>query len=385
MKVKRTEQFRIKKSSSFYPVIDELCLKAKNLYNYGNYVIRDEFITTTKQKEQGLMENAHWIRYNELYHLCKTSDPYKDLGASAAQGVLRKLDQNWKSFFASMKEYKKNPDKFLGRPKLPKYLPKKEGRYELDITNQMFCIKNNKIWFQWGKLKALNEYFATNISPESKLCMARFVPGAKEYTLEVVYEMDVPDTETVIPQRVAGVSFGTNNLITVVTNCRVTPFSVNGRPIQSINRYYDKTISQKQSDLKQRNRKDWSNEMRRFTTKRNNKVKDYIHKTSKMLIDFCRENQIDTIVCNYQPLQKQNLPKSRTFQVMPHQILLEKIQYKCEDAGILMKTIASKSDEFPDDINKDVFAGYQAIEKLELQPMDELIANGKHPKILNVL
>ena len=47
MKANRTEQHRIKKSNQFYPIIDELCWKSKNLYNYANYIIRQEFIETS--------------------------------------------------------------------------------------------------------------------------------------------------------------------------------------------------------------------------------------------------------------------------------------------------------------------------------------------------
>ena len=72
MKVSRVEQHRIKKSKKnnkddkLFKIIDDLCWKSKNLYNYGNYIIRQEFIESSKQKEQGLIEDARWIQYNEL-------------------------------------------------------------------------------------------------------------------------------------------------------------------------------------------------------------------------------------------------------------------------------------------------------------------------------
>lgn len=52
------------------------------MYNYGNYIIRQEFIQTSKEKEEGLRENANWIKYNELFKLCKESDPYRELGSN---------------------------------------------------------------------------------------------------------------------------------------------------------------------------------------------------------------------------------------------------------------------------------------------------------------
>ena len=112
MKANRVEQHRIKKHHKFFAIIDDLCWKSKNMYNYGNYIVRQEFIETSKEKEQGLRDEAHWIRYNQLFHIIKESEPYKDLGNNVGQATLRKLDNVWKSYFEGLKEYKKNPDKF---------------------------------------------------------------------------------------------------------------------------------------------------------------------------------------------------------------------------------------------------------------------------------
>ena len=68
IKIQRTEQHNIKYGSDFYKFIDEYCFKSKNLYNYANYIVRQEFINNNK-----------WIHYNELFQLVKESDPYKDI------------------------------------------------------------------------------------------------------------------------------------------------------------------------------------------------------------------------------------------------------------------------------------------------------------------
>ena len=112
MKTNRVEQHRIKKSHKFFHIIDDLCLKSKNMYNYGNYIIRQEFINTFKEKEKGLRESANWIRYNTLFSMVKDSEPYKDLGSNVGQATLRKLDNNWSSFFESTKDYMNNPTKY---------------------------------------------------------------------------------------------------------------------------------------------------------------------------------------------------------------------------------------------------------------------------------
>ena len=272
MKANRTEQHRIKKSNQFYPIIDELCWKSKNLYNYANYIIRQEFIETSKQKEEGKIEKAHWIKYNELFQLCKTSDCYKCIGSNVGQATLRKLDKNWKSFFAAIKDYSKNPSKYLGRPKLPKYLPKEDGRFELGIDNIKFRIVDGYIYFSWKPLKIMNNIFRTKIPDDSKLIQLRFVPRGNEYIMEVVYEIDVPETENIISERIASIDLGIDNLMTITTNCGIEPLVINGKPLKSINQYYNKKISEMRSELKLRHGKDWSTAMQKLTDKRNNKV-----------------------------------------------------------------------------------------------------------------
>ena len=78
MKVQRCEQHNIKLDSEFGKFIDDYCFKSKNLYNYGNYIVRQEFVETSKEKENGLRENANWIQYNQSFHILKQNmqQPY---------------------------------------------------------------------------------------------------------------------------------------------------------------------------------------------------------------------------------------------------------------------------------------------------------------------
>lgn len=341
MKTNRVEIHRIKKNNPFFSIIDELCWKSKNLYNYGNYIVRQEFINTSKEKEQGLRENAHWIRHYDLCKMLKTSDPYKDMGSNVGQATLKKLDQAWKAFFQSIKDYSKHPEKYLGRPKMPGYLPKETGRYECDLTNDKFRIINGFLYFSWTPLKCMNHTFRTAIPEGTKLMQCRFIPKAEEYEMEIVYQIDVPDIENT-SVRIASIDLGIDNLMTITTNCGINPIVINGKPLKSMNQYYNKQMSKMRSELKKKNNAEWSKEMQRFTTKRNHKVDDYIHKATKMVIDFCKENNIDTLVCGYNSGWKQesNMGKreNQKFISIPYQNILLRLQYKCETAGIRFLT-----------------------------------------------
>jgi hypothetical protein len=66
----------------------------------------------------------------------QSHEAYKALPARVSQQVLRLLDKNWVSFFKARKAYEEDSSKFTGRPKLPKYKHKTEGRNILIYTRQ---------------------------------------------------------------------------------------------------------------------------------------------------------------------------------------------------------------------------------------------------------
>ncbi|WP_200899755.1 hypothetical protein [Geobacillus stearothermophilus] len=74
----------------------------------------------------------------------KHEQVYKELPAQTSQQILRLLDKNWKSFFKAIKDWIKNKEKYLGKPKLPKY-KKKNGRNVVIFTNQQCKIKPESV------------------------------------------------------------------------------------------------------------------------------------------------------------------------------------------------------------------------------------------------
>ena len=138
MIVQRIEKHIIKSSDRYYTLLDDFCFKSKNLYNFANYNIRQEFI-----------KNNKYLNYYDIDKLMKTleSKDYRDMPtAQSAQQCLKLLDKNWKSFFKSIKDWSKHPEKYLGRPKLPKY-KKKSGRNILILTNCNCKLKEGYIKF----------------------------------------------------------------------------------------------------------------------------------------------------------------------------------------------------------------------------------------------
>ena len=324
MLAKRVEQHLIKKNNPLWKTIDNLCFKSKNVYNCANYIIRQEFIN-----------NGKWIRCNELDKLMQKQDCYYELGSQCSQQTLKILDENWKSFFSSIKDWRKNQYKYLGIPKLPKYKNKEKGRFILSLKNIQFKIKDSYIFFSWKPLKLLNNQFKTKIN--GRPMQLRFIPRGDYYVMEVVYEINVPDVNT-DNTNIIGIDLGIDNFVTISNNIGVKSIIINGRGIKSINQYYNKKTSQIRSQLKTLHNKDWSNILQRLTNKRNNKVTDFLHKASKKVIDYCLENNVDTIVIGRNKNWKQESVLSKqvnqSFISIPHEEFIKKVKYKAENVGI---------------------------------------------------
>lgn len=324
MKINRVEQHQIKKSNSTWKLIDDLCFKSKNVYNCANYIIRQEFI-----------KNNKWIRYNELDKIMQKQDCYYELGSQCSQQTLKILDKNWVSFFKGIKDWSKHKDKYLGKPKLPQYKHKEVGRFVLTLTNAQCKIKDQWLYFSWKPLKVLNNKIKTNV--HDKLMQVRFIPRGDNYVLEIVYEINIPEIKNG-NKNIIGIDIGLDNLATVSNNIGLQPFIINGKPLKSMNHYYNKEKSKIQSDLKLKHDKNWCNKLQSLTNKRNNKVDDYIHKASKYIVDWCIQNNIDTVVIgkniNWKQKSKMSKKVNQNFVGIPHDKFIQKIQYKCENNSI---------------------------------------------------
>ena len=330
--MKLTQQIIVrknKKNKKIYEEVDLLCWKSKNLYNSGLYEIRQYFFNTGK-----------YLNYYELDKLFNSNNQkdYKNLPSKVSQSILRKLDKNFISFFNAYKDYKVNPHKYLGKPKLPKYKDKGKGRNIVIYNNQAISKKELKRGYikpsQTNLLININ--FNKNINEDS-LCEVRLIPRSSYYVIEIVYDIKSLDKK-IDNKRYASIDLGVSNLCTISSNTTNQSFIINGRPLKSINQYYNKKKSYYQSKLKKVNDNNSSKRIDRLTIKRNNKVKNYLHKTSKYIVNHLVSNNINTLIIGNNKNWKQdtNIGKvnNQNFINIPHSTLINMLSYKCEMLGI---------------------------------------------------
>lgn len=323
IKAQRCEQIIIKKNHPKFKVIDQQCFYSKNLYNEANYTLRQEFV-----------KNGNYISYRQMNKDFKTHGNYKLTFSQPANCTLRLLDKNWKSYFRAIKDWKIHPEKYLGMPKLPKYL-KKNGRFPWMIPNNS-CLYDYKKGAVYIRSRLLNDY-EWKCRCLGRLIQVRFIPKGSCYVMEIVYETEIPDVKE-NNNRIASIDLGVNNLVTMTNNIGLNPIIINGKGIKSINQYYNKRLAKEKSLLKIRHNQDWSNKLDILTRKRHQRIKNYMHNTSAYVIRWCLEHDINTVVVgkntNWKQSSKMGKRINQNFIQIPYQMLLQQFRYKCENVGI---------------------------------------------------
>jgi len=314
------EQHVIEPTDPRYTIIDKAAFASKNLYNAALYEIRQSFIHQGK-----------YLNYNHLDKIMQKHEAYQALPRKVSQQVLKLLDKNWKSFFKALQAWNEDPSKFLGRPRLPKYKDKTKGRNVLVYTIQAL----SKPSLKKGSIKP--SQLGIQIRTRQKgIDQVRIVPRHGFYVVEVVYEKEAIQAE-VDPTLYAGIDIGINNLAALTSNkMGFVPCIVNGRPIKSINQYYNKRRAELQSKLgKDRYA---SRRLDRLTNKRTRKIMHYMHTASKHLIDVLVAEGIGTLVIGKNPNWKQevNIGKrnNQNFVAIPHARFIDLLTYKAKLVGI---------------------------------------------------
>ena len=309
------EQHIIKPNNRHYKELKNLCRLSKNLYNATLYEIRQYFF-----------ENKKYLPYPSVDKKFKETNniDYRSLPSQTAQQTMRMVDSSFKSFFKLLNI--KNNGSYGKRISIPHYL-KKDGYFTLFYTGQ-----------QLGK-KLLNGIIRlplTDIgfhSDKRNIKQVRFVPSNNHIVMEVIYEVTEPELKG-DNGRYCAIDLGLNNMVTVTSNVS-KPYIINGRPVKSINQYYNKKKAYLQSKLKDQKT---PRRIQRLTLKRNSKINDYFHKASSYIVNQSVSNSINTIIigCNKEWKQDINIgsKNNQSFTSVPHTRLINQLKYKCQLVGI---------------------------------------------------
>jgi putative transposase len=314
------EKYIIDKNHSLFKEAESLCFLSTNLFNYANYIIRQE-----------LFKTGEYLNYNAIQKQCQGTPDYTALPAKVSQQVLWRLHESGPAFFAANKEYKQHPDKIKSAPRIPKYKHKTLGRNVITYKSQ--AVSKSALKKGLIHLSQTQILLTTHVK---KVSQVRIVPGIYHYQIQIVYFKPVA-LERRVTGTIAGIDIGLNNIATLTENQPgFKPLIINGKPLKSINVYYHKNKASLQFKVQPEIKT--SHRLRRLTHKRNCKIDNYLHSASRSLINHRAANSIETLVIGKNDGGKTGLNLgNKTNQNMvsiPHAKFIEMLTYKAQLVGI---------------------------------------------------
>ena len=361
----RTINIQIKPGNDVFEWCDRNAHYANNLYNAALFRERQLMFAAKKDihdltdNELEVMSEVEFalhamnkpktvpasgvIGYTFLDALLKYNDnpDYNAIGfpKHCAQNTLKFVVQDISSYFEAIKDWKKHPEKYKGMPRFPHY-KHKQGITSFKSSNIECKIHFTKRGNYYCSLPKTKETVPLGKKIPGKLMEVHVTPMNGIYQMSFVFDDGKKAPVCSTNERIIAVDPGVDNLMAVTNNCEVPCLLFNGKPLKSINQLYNKKIS----NIVSENTKGTTDKFvttphyQRVTLKRNNRVKDYLLKSAKVLINWCVENRIDTIVLGKNTGWKQESDmgavNNQSFVQIPHAQLYGIITYLAEREGI---------------------------------------------------
>ena len=346
----------ISSEDMIYSYCDDFCRKAKLLYNAALFRIRNIFTGYEKEhrtdNEEDIFCEVHALQYvhpqihvrkvisynhlEKLMRVTENPDFFIGLPMQTAQAMVKQAVTDFKNWLASLREYKKHPEKFLGRPKIPHY--KKQDLATVIITNQDAVLYPSETGVSL-KLPIIKKRLSfSNISEHAFLKEVRIKPYHGRFLFCLTFEEPEPVIETSMPYTCA-IDFGIDNFAAIVCDDGSSAI-YKGGAVLSDTQWFHKQKAMYISILTNghKNRYATSKRLADLSYHHANFVKDQCHKISRSIIDFCVDHYAGTLIFGVNPLWKQNSRigkiNNQKFVSMPIAFLRAMITYKALNAGI---------------------------------------------------
>lgn len=309
-----TEKEIIYSTDERFDLIKELCHLSKNLYNACLYDVRQYYFETKSYRPWKLQKSI----------FIKNDNPdYYALQSNLAGEVFKQVGEQFISFFNNKSNKKK---------KIPKY--KDKNGYNLVVFPKLAISKQiefdeDKQTYTYTLCK--RSYNLKIKSTKSNIKMVKFVYDEANDLIKCfkIYEVEAPKLKK-DNSRYFSIDPGLNNIVSIYNNIGIRPLLYNGRPIKSINQYYNKTTAKLNSELPANIKS--SKRLKQLSFKRNNKIDYEMHKISTHIINEAVKNNISKIIIGNNVGWKNEINIGRrnnqNFVNIPHTKLFNQLLYK---------------------------------------------------------
>ena len=309
-----TEKEIIYSTDERFDLIKNLCHLSKNLYNASLYDVRQYYFETKSYRT--------WQSQKVIFTQNNNPDYYA-LQSHLAGEVVMQVGRQFLSFFNNKSNKKK---------RIPKY--KDKNGYNIAtfpkkaISKQVDFDKTKQIYIYTLCKRSYNLKIK---STKSNIKMIKFVYDEVNDLIKCykIYETEAPKLKK-DNSRYFSIDPGLNNIVSIYNNIGIRPLLYNGRPIKSINQYYNKTTAKLRSELPTNVKS--SKRLKQLSFKRNNKIDYEMHKISTHIINEAVRNNISKIIIGNNVGWKNEINLGRrnnqNFVNIPHAKLFNQLLYK---------------------------------------------------------
>lgn len=348
-----------------YGYFSALCGKAKLLHNAALFRIRNHFtgrkkehLTANEQEVEdeislvlstyaGLKGPGTVLSYkilDKIMRITHNPDYFSGLPMQSAELMLKQARCEFTGWLSALRKYKKEPSKFTGRPRMPRYT--RGDMYMVKFTNQDCLLVPGEGGASLIKFPLTKQKLPCGkMPPGARLKEVQCRPEKRGFLVFAIYEADdaCPDGNNPPMPYAAAIDLGVDNLAAIVNNAGVPCRIYKGGAAKAMNQWYNKeTAGLRSAFMKGHNPEGLfcpvTKRMASLSKKRTFFLEDFFHKTAKDIVVWCMENQIGTLICGVNPLWKQGTgmgtANNQSFVQMPFYRLRQMLSYLCVRAGI---------------------------------------------------
>lgn len=355
---------KLKNDSHLFCVFDEWSHLANNLYNETLFVLRQLF-TGLKKEEKDitpleketidsvlkvaksykktivLNKDQRLVNYYFMdfyFKKTKNENYNSSLPKQTAQHVIREACKNFSTWLKALKGYNKNPSKFSGRPKMPKYKVS-GGIFMFKITNQDVKLKEKKFGYEVKFPKTEHTLTFNNKVKGKRLKEVNVKYEYGSYKITYLFE-DIEKSEPMVSKSnvVCGIDLGVNNIASIETS-NGDSLLVKGKFIKAKNQWFNKNIAKNMrgQTIGTTSKAKSSKALNRIYEKRALFMMDVMHKISKKIVEWCESKNVSTIIIGSNKFWKQGINignNTQTFVQIPFSTLIKYIEDKAIKIGI---------------------------------------------------
>ena len=329
-------------------IIKDLQWHVKKVCNMLLYDIREgnEKIDTNK--------NLNIISSNIYSNYRVNNWHSKYLHSHMLQEAILGVIGSYKSYISLCNMYEKDKNSLKGKPRFPKFKKEKTNQ-EIIFTKYAIRIEGNKIKLSLSKnmqekykVKSLNFLIPRKLRKLvdfSKIKIIKIKQEGSSIEMNVIYEKE-EKAQVTANTNIMAIDLGLNNIVACTNKDNANSLLVSGKESKCKNKYINEKIRKLQQiqmkmEKTSKNFKN-TNQINRLYEYRKNYMNTYMHKVSKMVIEYAKENKCGIIVIGDLKDIKQGMDYNKNFVQIPINKLVQKIEYKAKLEGIKVEKISEK-------------------------------------------